>query len=181
MAVPVPRTYAAAELETATILNGDIRDTFNFMLSPPRVSVYRSAALTPSNASWTLVPWDGEEYDPYSTAMHSLVSNISRLIAPEDGIYEIKCNIEWSANGTGDRGLDVRKNSADSQTGGTRIRFAAADSPGTLSAAVVTAIEEPLNATDYIQAFVWQNSGGGLGLGTGADSSQFQMRWVAKQ
>jgi hypothetical protein len=180
MAVPAPRTWVAGETETATIFNGDHRDSLTFLLAPPRVSVYRSAATSPANATWTLVAWDAEEYDPYSTPMHSLVSNISRLTAPEDGIYVIYVNIEWAANATGDRGFDLRKNSADSNSGGTRIRFAAQDAPGTLSGSTPSTIEEPFNAGDYAQVFVWQNSGGGLALGTGNDSSQFQMRWQSK-
>lgn len=183
MAVPVPRTYVAAEFETATILNGDIRDTFNFLLAPPRVSVYKSASQSITDNTNTLLTWNLELYDPYATPAHDNATNNSRLVAAETGLYLVKHKLVWGASVTGQRQWQYRLNAAGSPTGGALVASIAEDSTSsTIGKRQWNAQDVPLTAGDYLELFGFQTSGGALNvIGGGSEDSFFQMMWQAKQ
>jgi hypothetical protein len=186
MAVPVPRTWVASEFETATIFNGvnGVRDAHNFMLAPPRVSVYKSASQTLTDATFAVVSFNTELYDPYSTAAHDNATNNSRLIAAETGLYSVNLNLVFAANATSTRRWDLRMNAAGVSGAGTLIGqdIRNAETGGVIGTRMDRTLDVPLTAGDYLEIFARQDSGGSLALAGGSSAdTYFQMRWFAKQ
>ena len=183
MAVPTPRTWVASEFETAAIFNGDIRDTFNFLMQPPRAFAYRTGALTLTTATWTLIGLDAEIYDPYATPAHDNTTNNSRMVAAETGLYVVNLKIRFNggAGMVGNRFFELRKNAAGSQVAGTLVTTQVVGAVITNSTTINETVEVQLNATDYLELFGQHTQGANLGLTTGSDSTFLQMRWVSKQ
>jgi hypothetical protein len=112
--------------------------------------------------------------------MHSTASNQSRIIAAETGLYTIKAHARFAANATGARGINIRKNAAGDQTLGTDLFFTfSLPSSGNIGY-VFGSVDVQLNATDYIEMFVNQSSGGALNLLGGVTESFMSARWVSK-
>jgi hypothetical protein len=180
MAVPVPRTWVAGETETATIFNGDVRDTFNFQLAPPRCFAYRTTDESLTNATWEVLNFDTELYDSHGA--HSGVTNTARLTAPESGLYSVTLQVRFAANSTNSRQAQVRVNDTSSNgTGGTRVALVSVQAA---SGGDVTTIghtfDTQLSATDWIVLDAQQNSGGALNAVSGPGETFLSFRWVAK-
>ena len=113
--------------------------------------VYNSADQTISTATVTELLWNSETFD--TDAFHSTASATGRLTIPadEDGKYLViaQCNFQPRSNG----GLNiiVRKNGSDAAWGGF-------DNPNDGQHATITDVMD-LAAADYIQMFIYQNSG----------------------
>jgi hypothetical protein len=161
-------------------LNLDIRDAVNFLLSPPRAACYRAADKSTADATYVVYDMDLELYDPYTPAAHSTVTNNSRLIAAEAGLYTVKTHVSWAANSTGSRSVMLRKNAAGSSVGGTLIidtsTLPSAGAAGFLGLTVDT----QLNANDYIEVFTKQTSGGALNVLNGFGNTFLEFLWVSK-
>lgn len=182
MAVPVPRTYVASEFETAAILNGDIRDTFNFILAPPRAFAYRTLDLSTTSGTDTVYDMTAELYDPYATPAHDNATNNSRMIAAETGIYTVLCQVTWASNATGRRQIQVRKNAAGASGGGTQVAIQNTPaSPGGFATRLNIAVDVPMTATDYLEMFFLQDSTVALNVVGGQSSTFMSIRFVAKQ
>lgn len=182
MAVPTPRTWVAAELETAAIFNGDQRDTDNFLLAPPRAFAYRSAALSLGTSGvFAVVGLDGEVYDPYATPIHDTATNNSRMVAPEVGLYVVNIKIRFASNATGNRFMELRKGAAGVAGAGTLLTTQAVSPVSGNSTTINETVEVQLNSGDYVELFGRQDSGASLALTVGSDSTFLQMRWTAKQ
>jgi hypothetical protein len=178
MAVPVPRTYVASEFVTATILNADIRDVNNFQLEPPRCFAYRNADKSTSNGVTTVYDMDLELFDSHTA--HSLVTNNSRLIAPEPGIYLALCQAKWAANATGSRRIQLRKNAAGNPVSGTLV-FDTANLPSSGNIGFAHgSVHVQLSSGDYIEMFTEQTSGGALNVIGGPGESYLSFMWAAK-
>lgn len=183
MAVPNPKTWLAAEFVDDAKLNLELRDSLNFLLNPPHCYGYRNAALSiTTGGSEQLIGLDAEAYDWSVSAMHDLVTNNSRITIPETGLYTIFASATIAANATGRRSLTVRKNAAGVAGAGTAV-FAlnTGGSTGTFGTVVEGCKDYPLTAGDYIEMFMFQDSGGSLALTVGADLYTFLgVRWVSK-
>lgn len=176
--VPSPKTWSVAERLTAAGLNLELRDALNFLLAPPLVDVYRTADKSIANSTWTLLDWDAESRD--TDSMHSNSTNNSRLIAVTPGRYLVNINVAFASVGTGAGRLTVRKNSAGSDTGGTRAFPIRLQPFQAANFNVIDAnFEVDMAANDYLEAFVFQSSGAALNVVAGLTTSFFQMRWVA--
>jgi hypothetical protein len=173
----------ASETVTATIMNGinGVRDAMNFLLSPPRAYAYRNADKSTTDAVDTLYDLNAELYDPYATPAHDTVTNNSRLVAAETGIYVCYAQATWQANATGRRRLSIRKNAAGSPTGGTEV--GRLDVPVVPAGIHTNALSAPaqLSATDYVEMFVQQTSTGSLNVLTGIGISYLAFEWSTKQ
>lgn len=178
MGVPSTHTVSVGDKILAADENTYTRDAVAFLINPPRCSVYNSAAISPVTATWTLHTWDTELYD--SDTMHSTVTNTSRLKATTVGNYDTKVQIEFTANATGYRAVQVRKNAAGSAAGGTRVGWAFV-SAVTAAAATTVPIDKdvPMTAGDYLEIFIWQSSGAGLATIPGDGDSFASMCWRA--
>lgn len=155
-----------------------VNDDLNYFNDPPRVKVYRSAVYGIVTATNTMVAWNAEEWD--TDTMHSTSSNTTRLVATTPGRYEFKCRIVFDAHATATIGrrLKIWKNG----NSGELLDSDIVETPsGGSYARLFCSSWVTLDAGDYIEAEVYQDSGGdlsviGAALGT-SERSWFGMVW----
>lgn len=179
MAVPSQGTVAVGDKITASLWNDDVRDAVNFLISPPRVKVYKTANQSIADSTYALLTWNAEAFD--SDTMHDNVTNTARITFTTAGTYQITLNCLWASNGTGARYHTIEKNGTTTKGSGTVILEPFVISPivATHSGASISVMAS-FSAGDYIQAFVYQNSGGALNLaGVTEAHSTFSARWIA--
>jgi hypothetical protein len=154
----------------------------------PAARVVGGESQAVASGAFTVVAFDQERYD--TAAMHDNASESSRLTAPVAGIYEIGASVEWDAlDGTVDAIILV-KNAGGGPVAGSWL----ADDSNTLNAtnqghAIGTVAS--LEAGDFVEVVVFQNSGIGAALrsngnsladsfgGVGEYTPEFSMTWLA--
>lgn len=179
MAVPSQGTVAVGDKITASLWNDDVRDAVNFLISPPRVKVYKTANQSIANAAYACLTWNAEAFD--SDTMHDNTTSNSRITFTTAGTYQLTWVSLWPANTTGNRIHTIEKNGTTTQGSGTTIIEPVGFNPvnATHNGYTVTTMAS-FSAGDYIQAFVYQSSGGALNYnGTSEAHSSLQARWVA--
>ena len=180
MAVPSPQTWPAGSFVDDADLNREVRDAIDFLLAPPRCYAYKSGNGALATGTWDAINFDSEAYDSHNA--HDPTTNNSRISAPEAGLYTIAAAVEFDANATGSRRVQIRKNANATQTSGTLLRsvtvnaVAGAGNPTTIQ----ITFDAQLSAADYVELFAQQTSGGPLNvLGTIA-GLYMSIRWCAK-
>ena len=112
-----------------------------------------------SNSSATAVAFAGT--DVYDTdAFHNPASNNSRITIPSGlgGYYQVYGQVGWDGNATGRRILYLRKN-------GSTIYYSEGFASGsTLNSTLPVMVVVDLAANDYLELFVFQNSGTSLNI-----------------
>lgn len=179
MAVPSQGTVAVGDKITASLWNDDVRDAVNFLISPPRCKLYRTANASLTTATWTAVQWTGETFD--TDTMHDNTTNNTRITFTTAGTYQIVFNALFAASSAGARQITIEKNGTTTQGSGTAQleSFTVPSANATNSGHAVTVIAE-FAAADYITVFVQQTSGGALNLlGTSAAYTSVTARWIA--
>ncbi len=150
-------------------------------VNSPRSHAYINAnqSLATSGTAYA-VTWTtnnyGTNYDNEFTA------SSSRLTANTAGLYHIAVRSAFAYNATGNRELQICKNSAGVAGGGTVLTdtiVAAGTATGSPPLVMGSAFDIQLAAGDYLETFVTQSSGGALNLLAGAYSSYMQMRWCS--
>jgi Tfp pilus assembly protein FimT len=137
----------------------------------PAVRVQNSANESISNNTRTRVTFDTNVYD--NSSMHSTTTNAERLTAPIAGIYEISGEIEWGLSGVGQRTVIVERN-------GSSAVFALGQQATSGEPGQVISTQVRLNAGDYIDVAVVQNSGGALDIINDTEAAPvLAMHWVA--
>lgn len=131
-----------------------------------KCTAYRSTDKTINNNSWTVIDLDAEYVDSVAaglTAMHDTSTNNSRIYARITGTYLALGLVAFAANSTGVRGAAIGKNCAGSYSAASILdvesKVVHSYDLNIKAAAVVE-----LSAGDYVEMFVWQNSGSGLAL-----------------
>ncbi len=149
----------------------DIEDA----IFPPAVRAYNLTGVTIPNNSSTILNnnLSSEWYD--TDGMHRTDANTGRLTAVTTGIYVVSANIEWAANTTGVRSLDIL---VDGTTTIASISEHEPNGSNTLSLSVTTSF--PLKLGEWFVMRVFQNSGGDLNI-VRSDrwSPEFAAVWVA--
>lgn len=140
--------------------------------SLPSARVYNSAALTIATGGvGTSLTFDSERFDTRS--LHSTSANTGRLTAPVAGLYVITAQIEWAANGVGERDLILNLNGTTNIARSLHPTTAV----GTTAQSISTLYK--LAANDYVQVVVRQTSGGNLNVtASGNYSPEFSMSWL---
>ena len=133
--------------------------------------VYHSADQAIPDSTWTALAFDSERWD--TDTIHDPVANNSRLTCKTPGKYIISLAIRFDAHATGFRVAALRVN--------VPLLIAAQENPPGLSDyvrfTVTTIWDLALNA--YVEAYVWQNSGGALNvLATAGYSPEFMMQRI---
>lgn len=173
--VPTPYHFTALTVPTAANMNAGIESALVFLLDQPRVSLYRSATLSLTTATWTQVTWDSESWD--TDTMHSTGSNTSRLVFTTAGRYWLNVAAWFDANATGSRGVNLTKNGAGSRSASNVVLSDAVLSAASIGETFVgVTVERAFAAGDYIELFVYQNSGGALNLQAGTNKTVLQAR-----
>jgi hypothetical protein len=129
--------------------------------------VYKAAAQSIPNASQTAVIFDTERFDPYG--FHDNAVNNTRLTVPagRGGDYVISFASAWAPHATGRRQVQLRLNGVTPMA----IDTDAATSDLTLPNRGTLTTTYTLAAGDYVEAVVYQTSGGALDLSAGANFS----------
>lgn len=134
-------------------------DEISRVLNPPvpQAIVFNSAAISITTSGVRqFLTFDSETID--NGDLHSTAANTGRLTAPTAGLYLIGGSVEFAANATGQRELDIRLNGAT---------FIVADREN--AAAAGTTIMSVsrfyrLNAGEYAELGVVQSSGAALNV-----------------
>lgn len=100
-AVPVPRTWVAGEVVTATEMNANVSDVLSFLSNPPILRIRQTAAQTITTSTVTYINFDTEDVD--SSGMHSNVTNPMNATAVYPGWYWCSGGVGFAANATGFR------------------------------------------------------------------------------
>jgi hypothetical protein len=130
-----------------------VRDNLEFLVDPPACSVFHSTTQSVADTTQTIMSADSENFD--NDAMHSTVTNNSRITAQTAGRYLLTANVSFVLNASGEREVRFRLN------GATTINGILYDAHGAIwRGSVVRTVV--LAATDYVEVQVNQNSGGAL-------------------
>jgi hypothetical protein len=135
------------------------------------VSVYNTVGYTLANNTFTALTFNSEDFD--TDAFHSTVTNTSRLTVPAGlgGKYSIKAQLLFNVNATGFRNIKIYKN-------GVAVRASVEAIPSsTIYVGLVMSTDLTLIATDYIELFAYQNSGGNLTVYPTLADGQFSMMY----
>lgn len=145
------------------------RDNLEFLIDPPACSVYHNTTQTIATGTTLLVlAANAENYD--NNAMHSTVTNNSRITAITAGRYRIGVVLSWAANATGNRATAFRVNGTTDYVVDIRVGTA------TNSTAISGSRTLVLAANDYVEVFVWQSSGGNLDVTVSEFAAKFETR-----
>ena len=177
MAWTTPKTWSVADILTAADLNAYVRDNLSWVgTDKPHARVRNSANISHSSSgSYQAVTFNSERVDVGS--MHDTSSNTSRLTVPAGGggLYAIGGVIEFAANATGRRGIDIYLN------GTTVLAREECNNLGAGSATPVSiSTVYQLSAGDYVELRGLQASGGALNMLASANySPEFWCHWVS--
>lgn len=127
----------------------------------PGARAYNTAAVTGVNNVYTLMPFDNEHFD--TDSIHDTVVNNTRLTIKTPGLYSVKARINFGANASGWRGLQILKNGGTAGTPYSQQPPVNGDNTTIECAATLL-----LAAGDYLELQYFQNSGGTLSVGGGS-------------
>jgi len=137
---------------------GDIvRDDLVFLNDRPTCSAFNNTTQTIATGSTTVLTANSERWD--NDAMHSTVTNTSRITIVTEGRYLVGSTVQFDAHATGVRGVDFLVNGATAYpaSGSTKVDSGVAE--------VLTSLRFiDLNATDYVETRAVQTSGTNLGV-----------------
>lgn len=178
MAFTTPKTWSVADVLTAADLNAYVRDNIKWLgTDKPRCRVRNSANIShTSSGNYQALTFNSERVDVGS--MHDTGSNTGRLTVPTGGggFYAIGGCIEFAADSTGRRGIQIRLNGS---TVIAREESNALDGPSNATVMQISTVYQ-LAAGDYVELMGLQASGGSLNmLATGNYSPEFYAHWLA--
>lgn len=137
----------------------------------PTARVYASANLAVANSTNVALGFNTETLD--TDSMHDNVTNNTRLTATTAGVYIIVANIQWDNNVSGSRSLSLRINGATTIAQNTSI----AQAPLGVGYRHEVSTIYKLAATDYVEAVVFQDSGGSVNVSGAIANNHFAMVW----
>lgn len=140
------------------IYNGTAWEDMTRHMSPLMAVIHHANNFSVPNAvaGFTGLSYDSEFYDKYN--MHSVVSSVSRLVAPINGYYEVDSQMNWATNGVGRRLMKFVKGGTTDVLGS---QVEATPSSSAITSMYTRAFVH-LNATEWVETFVYQNSGAAL-------------------
>lgn len=173
--IPTPRTWVTAEVVTAAYMNG-VRDALTFLLAWPAVKVYHTTtqAIATATSGATALTWDSELGD--NDAMHSTVTNPTRLTIVTAGDYLVSFGVQWAHHATGTREVRLLKNGTVVQVW-NQPTITNGASPACWQGSTTEVLN--LIAGDYLELAVRQDSGVSLNVTGGTNSSHFAARMVS--
>ena len=132
---------------------------------------HHSANQSIPNVTYTTLNFDTNTFTPVPPTMHDPATSNSKFVAPVAGKYLVKASISFETNPTGDRRVILRLNGAS----GTTAVFQS--SPAAEPTIQISDILS-LAANDYIEARVFQSSGGTLLVVWGATDTSMAMYFL---
>lgn len=147
--------------------------------SNPFAIVYHNTTQSITTSTWTILNFNSEEVD--ASGFHDNVTNNSRLTVPAGlgGLYQISMHANFAASPTGDRFIAVSLNgSVPGGAGEARPIWSRTRATTEFEAMISISGLMQLVAGDYIEFYVFQNSGGNLNTGNATDrelDNQFEL------
>lgn len=132
--------------------------------SLPAVRAYNNASISISNNVTTVLTFNSERWD--TNAMHSTSSNTSRLTCVTAGKYVATVCVSFAANATGIRDVLIRLNATTDIA-----QILLPNAGGTFPTIIEVTATVDMAVNDYLEAYVYQNSGGNLNVLNAADYS----------
>ncbi len=146
-----------------------VRDNLEFLIDPPACKAKHSTTQTLVNNTSASLSADSEDFD--NNAMHSTVTNNTRITIQTAGRYEFYANVGFNASSTGERIVEFRQNGTTMHPG-VAIWNAG---PGTSTGVILTDVFA-LTAGDYMEVRATQLSGGNLN----AQLHQFRAKFITR-
>ncbi len=177
MAIPATATKAVADKVSAAWANDNVKSPIDWLMNPPRCQVSNSTGQATADATLTVLNFDTEAYDSTGT-MHDPVTNNSRIVLPETGLYLVHMYVRWDATGvTFTRArLQCRLNGATAVINhATSGASAASDN----WFSVARSFERTFTAGDYIELLAVQTSGASRTTSAGNNLTGMTVRQVA--
>jgi hypothetical protein len=149
---------------TATIVTGAGTTSTAFV----GAKAWGTASQTIADNTFTALTFDSEFYD--TSAFHAAGS--ARMTIPSDGYYAFGASVSWVSNGTGQRFVGISLGG-----GTTNADYLARQAiPGTATGAsnprhLSVSGQAFLSAANFLEAHVYQSSGGNLACGGTANGS----------
>jgi hypothetical protein len=179
------RIFGFGNFETATqgvdsgsnniILQENTLQVAELVYNTPAARVYHSADQALTSGNQVLLVFNSERFDAY--AMHSTVSNTSRLTCQRAGLYRISATVAVTADATGYRQGVLLLNGATVIDVDRVLSVTVA-----LDAVVKLGCVYQLALNDYVEVGVLQNSGSTLNALTFANwSPEFSMEYLGRQ
>lgn len=177
MAYVAPSTQVTGDLITAAIWNQNVVNNMLFVHDVDCVRVYNDANITITTGTDTALTFNQERYD--TNAMHSTVSNPSRLTCVTTGKYNITGNVQWADTMTAANLIKLWI-----ELNGTTIIgasfYASVPAGAGVNLTQVVSTDYALTATDYVELHVRHNEGADETiLCTANYSPEFMMHRIA--
>lgn len=134
----------------------------------PAAHVYHSTNQSIATASITSLAFNSERYDTEN--IHDTVTNNSRLTCKTAGKYRITLNLYWDINSVGARQGIIKVNGSVELAKPQIVPVNGGYTGQSISGTYTLAVD------DYVEAFVYQSSGGALNIISGA--TNFEMERV---
>lgn len=149
----------------------------NELSDVPRCRLTHNAVQTLTTATLTVLAFNTEIFDAAApNAMHDTVTNNSRITIPTGGAgwYMINGNVEFVANATGVRQVQIRHN------GATVIASVIVPTTAAGVCRLNVSAQYRMNVGDYVELQAQQTSGGNLNVTATTDlSPSFSACWLA--
>jgi hypothetical protein len=150
-----------------------IRDDLEALADPPQCSVFASVAQTITNNTLTLLTANSENYD--TDAIHSTVTNTSRMTINTAGRYSVEACINWQAINLEDIPL-LLNFLVDGTTGYNVAQIEALRSSGGLTTAFSGVRSISLAVGQYVEVRVRQVSG----FPVDVTLEEFRVKWDSR-
>lgn len=135
-------------------VRGNLTSGMDQILDKPRASVYRTASQSITNNTLTAVANDTLDYQ--SEGLWNSATNPSRLTCITAGLYLVNTWATFTATGAGSRQIYIYKN------GVTYYAPIKITDQFAIGAPIVTSAQVDMDAGDYVESIVLQDSGGAL-------------------
>ena len=164
-----PTDCAAGQFANAIAANGNL--TCAVASAGYRASLTNSAVQSLNNDAATALTFDTEVEDV--GGMHDSGTNPSRITIPAggDGVYLLVCSVGYAAHATGFRQATMYLGGATVLTNNT---YEAVSTAGKITV-VQSSTYKSLVATNYVECYGQQNSGGALNTSNSAWNTFFQV------
>jgi len=125
--------------------------------NPPGCAGVRSAALAVVTSTFTDITLPTEEFD--NASMFTAGAATFTVPTGFGGLYQCSCYVQWAANGTGSRSIQMQINGVD-------VDGAESEQPPAAAAVTRQGFSVPvkLSAGDVVKVRAFQSSGGNLNL-----------------
>lgn len=172
MAYVAPTTRAAGYKVPATVWNQDVVDNVTFLANPPACRVTHSTTQSLTDNTEASVTFDTESYD--TAALHSTVTNPTRITIPVAGIYLIT----WSFQVQSDTDYTslytyLRPNGSGILAVGSFLGTATENSPQ-----LHGSCQSKFAANDYVEIRAFQNNTSGDARNITASGIHFAATWI---